>query len=80
MSIPRKTQVTAKISQIDLEGTVTIRFNAAMVEVKNASTIDSSVLELKLRENAVEKDHRRGFTWRAVSFSWDKMVLKLEFD
>jgi hypothetical protein len=51
-----------------------------MVEVKNASTIDSSVLELKLRENAVERDHHRGFTWRAVSFSGDKMVLKLEFD
>jgi hypothetical protein len=50
---PRKTQVTAKISQIDLEGTVTIRFNAAMAEVNNASSIDSTVLELKLRKNAV---------------------------
>ena len=77
---PSKTQVTAKISLIDLDGSVTIRFNAAMVEVKNASTIDSSVLELKLRENFVERDHPRGFTWRTVSFYGDKLVLKVEFD
>jgi hypothetical protein len=59
---------------------VTIRFNAAMAEVKNASMIDSSVIEVKLRENAVEREHYRGFTWKAVSLEGDKMVLKIQFD
>jgi hypothetical protein len=38
---PSKTKITAKISQIKLEGMVTIRFNMVMLEVKNASMIDS---------------------------------------
>jgi hypothetical protein len=46
---------------------VTIRFNAVMAEFKNASMIDSSVIEVKLRENGVEREHHRGFKWRAVS-------------
>lgn len=80
MTLPSKAQVTAKISQIDLQGTVTIRFNAAMAEVKNASMIDSSVIEVKLRENPVQREHHRGFTWKAVSLEGDKMVLKIQFD
>ena len=80
MTLPSKTQVTAKISQIDLQGTVTIRFNAAMAEVKNASMIDNSVIEVKLRENPVQREQHRGLTWKAVSFEGDKMVLKIQFD